>query len=251
MRCLYQKGNTHFAKSTEKKEAIKIRTLFIFYLVSVITHTHTHKHTHTHMHAHTFPLPSALLYSTISICKQYWWGIEILLKGFFSRLHGRSTQMLGAMWFFWPSENRSSLISQFNWLWIPFAEPSCDLTHPQLPNSPRPISSPWILSQNSHLLQNSTSNILHKFHSRNTTCVSPWTGHSHRRFHLYSGMERNTCPLEKTKIRVIPLWDCSLRCYVTFLLGAGRGVVLRSQSQDPILLNIIESHNIAELLELS
>ena len=157
--------------------------------------------------------------------------------------------MLGAMWFFWPSENRSTLISRFNWLWIPFAEPSCDLTDPQPPNSPRPILPPWILSQDSHLLQNSTSNILRKFHSRNTTYVLPWTWHSLRRFLLYSGMERNPCPLEKTKIRVIPLWDCSLT-YVTFLLGAGRGFVLRSQNQDPILLNNIESHNIVELLEL-
>lgn len=109
--------------------------------------------------------------------------------------------------------------------------------------TPRPLpqdqlSPPWIPSQDSHLLQNSTSNILHKFHSRNTTCVLPWTGHSHRRFHLYSGMERNTCPLEKTKIQVIPFWDCSLRGYITFLLGAGRGFVLRIQNQDPILLNI-------------
>lgn len=47
MRCLYQKGNTHFAKSTEKREAIKIRTLFILYLVSAITHTHTRVHAHT------------------------------------------------------------------------------------------------------------------------------------------------------------------------------------------------------------
>ena len=44
MRRLYQKGNTHFAKSAEKREEFKIRTLFILYLVSAITHTHTHTH---------------------------------------------------------------------------------------------------------------------------------------------------------------------------------------------------------------
>lgn len=94
-----------------------------------------------------------------------------------------------------------------------------------------------------HLLQNSTSSILGKFHSGNTTCVLPWTGHSHGRSRLYSGMERNTCPLEKTKIQVIPLWDCSLRCYVTFLLRAGRGVCTQKSESGP---NFIEQYRVIQ-----
>ena len=213
------------------------------YLVSAITRTHTHTHTCAWTHVPT-PICSTLFHHK-HMQNSIGEGLRFCGK---VCLHGNMVEALRCLVQCGFSDRQRTVHPLFHNLIdceFPLQNP-----HVISPTPPRPISPPWIPSQDSHLLQNSTSNILRKFHSRNTTCVLPWTGHSHRRFHLYSGMERNTCPLEKTKIQVIPLWDCSLRCYVTFLLRAGRGFVLRSQNQDPILLNNIESYNIAELWEL-
>lgn len=112
---LYQKGNTHFAKSTEKKEAIRIKDLSILYLLFTIACIHASR-----------SAPSALLSSAQSVREDYWWGTEAMLKGFFSTQCGWSTQNISLVQCDFHTLRELHLLYFHNLIdWISFSELSC------------------------------------------------------------------------------------------------------------------------------